>query len=361
MSQYRGPGISLILKGRIYFVIYRCREDVPKITNYWETTVPMYDYRLFRRTFRVTPAVFEHIADRIENELSADNIGGRPAIPPYKQVAIFLKYVGSTDTVFQLGQTFNVSESSVIKSRRSVMEAILTVEKGLQWPAQHDLQQIADDFNNTGNYRFPNIVGALDGSHIRVGLPRDQPNYYYNRKKYHSVILQGVCTTDTTFIDLSVGCPGRMHDARVLRKSSLWDSGLAKCGMGQYHIIADAAYPLRRWLMTPYRDCGNLTPRQVHYNKVLSTKRVVIERAFGMLKKRFKRLLQGVEIVDMKEIEKLVMACCILHNKCVAAGDDEDFYDDFIIIPPPQQPPGVQINDEAEGRIKRTLITNNLQ
>ena len=78
-----------------------------------------------------------------------------------------------------------------------------------------------------------------------------------------------------------------------------------------------------------------------------------------MLKKRFRQLQRGIDIVDMREIEKLVLACCMVHNKCIRAGDDEDF-EDVVLNAPPPNPPHMPINDEAEGQMKRIIITNNL-
>ena len=57
-----------------------------------------------------------------------------------------------------------------------------------------------------------------------------------------------------------------------------------------YHIIADGAYPFRRWLLTPYRDNGHLNEQEKRYNRYLSSCRVVVERSFAVLKGRFRRL-----------------------------------------------------------------------
>ena len=45
---------------------------------------------------------------------------------------------------------------------------------------------------------------------------------------------------DMTFSDVSVGCPGRTHDATVLKNSTLWTSGYTKCVLDRCHLLADA-------------------------------------------------------------------------------------------------------------------------
>jgi hypothetical protein len=38
---------------------------------------------------------------------------------------------------------------------------------------------------------FPGVIGAIDGCHIPIKQPRHNAHDYYNRKQFHSIILQG--------------------------------------------------------------------------------------------------------------------------------------------------------------------------
>ena len=69
--------------------------------------------------------------------------------------------------------------------------------------------------------RFPQVVGALDGSHIPIRAPKEDPNEYVNRKSVHSIVLQGVAGVNGKFLHVSTGCAGSIYDARVLPMSSL--------------------------------------------------------------------------------------------------------------------------------------------
>ena len=166
------------------------------------------------------------------------------------------------------------------------------------------------------------VVGAIDGSHINIKAPHQNSSAYVNRKGVHSIILQAVCTSDMRFTDCYAGEVGSVHDATVLKRSDLYarmatDSGLFPADS---HIIGDAAYPLMKNLMVPYKDTGSLTARQQRYNLSLSSSRCVIERAFALLKGRFRRL----KFLDMSRIDlipKVIVACCVLHNVCLANTD----------------------------------------
>lgn len=69
---------------------------------------------------------------------------------------------------------------------------------------------------------FPICLGAIDGSHIPIMAPSVRHADYINRKGYHSIVLQGTVDFFGKFIDINVGWPGRAHDARVFKNSSLY-------------------------------------------------------------------------------------------------------------------------------------------
>lgn len=86
------------------------------------------------------------------------------------------------------------------------------------------------------------------------------------------------------------------------------------------HLVGDAAYPIGPQLMTPYRDNGHLSEKQKRFNTCLSRARVTIERAFGLLKTRFRRLFY-METKRPDIIVTLIITACVLHNACLMWGD----------------------------------------
>ena len=107
------------------------------------------------------------------------------------------------------------------------------------------------------------------------------------------MLLQGVCDHNLQFIDCFAGYPGSVHDARLLRNSPLYQDvqqNILNLFPHDTHLIGDPAYPLDSWLLVAYRDNGHLTAVQKKFNLKLSMTRSVIERAFALLKGRFRRL-----------------------------------------------------------------------
>jgi len=65
--------------------------------------------------------------------------------------------------------------------------------------------------------------------------------------------------------------------------------------------------------MVPFKDNGHLTQAQITYNTHLSQARMMIERSIGLLKGRFRSLLDKLPMQRTDLIPKYVCACSILH------------------------------------------------
>ena len=191
------------------------------------------------------------------------------------------------------------------------------------------LREVVDGFKNT--HGFPQCAGVIDGTHIPIISPYECPADYYNRKGYHSVIMQGTVDHQGLFIDVYIGWPGRVHDARVFANSSLYQRGQNKGLLPDWTeqiagrtipliLLGDPAYPLLPWLMKAFPDNGNLTQQQKTFNYRLSKARVVVEHAYGRLKGRWRCLLKRLD-VSVCDVPELVTACCILHNVCEVHGE----------------------------------------
>ena len=80
--------------------------------------------------------------------------------------------------------------------------------------------------------------------------------------------------------------------------------------------------------MTPFCET-NADPSKAAYNASLCKTRVLIEQAFGRLKRRWGILHQEIRM-DTRKVPKLVVACLILHNIAIDMNmPDIDFVDDI--------------------------------
>lgn len=173
---------------------------------------------------------------------------------------------------------------------------------------------------------FPNVIGCIDGSYIPILTPAHKlRSTYTNRHHQTSMTLQGICDGKKKFWDVFTGVSGRTHDARTFEFSDI-NPQLEGICEGRYHLLGDGAYPLRPWLLTPYKNLGLLTPEEINFNLKFSSTRVCIENAFGILKMRFRQLYYGVHMHKAKKITKFIICCCVLHNLCIDADDVVPFH-----------------------------------
>jgi hypothetical protein len=172
---------------------------------------------------------------------------------------------------------------------------------------------------------FPGVFGCVDGTHIAIRAPSQDSGSYYNRKGFHSILLQVVCDARFLFIDCFAGWPGSANDARVWSHSPIGQLLAANSDIMPVnsHLLGDSAYPLQNYLMTPYRDNGHLSQKQKTFNVRLSSKRVVVEQAIGLLKNRFRRL-RYLNVATPQFAAEITMAACILHNICLRDPDADN-------------------------------------
>ncbi|KAL2087170.1 hypothetical protein ACEWY4_018229 [Coilia grayii] len=101
-------------------------------------------------------------------------------------------------------------------------------------------------------------------------------------------------------------------------------------GFAGYFLIGDGGYPCLSYpitLMTPYRQPLR-NQLQAAYNSRLSKARVVVERAFGILKTRRRAIFLKALEVDIRYVPEVILCCTILHNICLSQGDVLDVLDD---------------------------------
>ena len=84
-------------------------------------------------------------------------------------------------------------------------------------PDTAKLIKMATFFHN--RWRKPQCIGATEEASSLSLHPMD----YLNKKRWHSIVLQGVVYGKGLFWDVFVGYAGNVYDTGVLRQSHLWD------------------------------------------------------------------------------------------------------------------------------------------
>lgn len=131
---------------------------------------------------------------------------------------------------------------------------------------------------------------------------------------------------------------------------------------GERHIflIGDSGYPIQPWMMTPIPDAAPNTP-EGRYTARHCSARNIIERAFGVLKQRFKCLLKHRTLhYNHAAAGRIIYSCVVLHNICRINNiqeidvEDHEVEQDVAI-------PNIEANDVlTEGRWVRRMLINEM-
>ena len=73
-----------------------------------------------------------------------------------------------------------------------------------------EFDHVVDEFKS--KWGVPQCFGAVDGCHVPICAPSEQHIDYYN---WYSMIIQGLVDANYCFLDICIGWPGSVHDARV--------------------------------------------------------------------------------------------------------------------------------------------------
>jgi len=207
------------------------------------------------------------------------------ALTNKQRLMIALWYFGNPEGYRAISQRFGVAMSTAHGCVQEVTQFLGKLQSTVV-SISPDLEDTAQRFSR---YGFPGVIGAIDGTHVRVLPPALHKADYLNRHGIACINLTAVCDGNGKITYLNVGYTGKVNDARIFNESQLkqlLDSGRIS---SRFHIIGDAAYGLHMNCLTPYE--GELNSSQELYNFRHSSTRMMIERVFGLLKSRKSRKL----------------------------------------------------------------------
>ena len=166
---------------------------------------------------------------------------------------------------------------------------------------------------------FPGVLGAIDCTHVAIQSPGgEDAELYRNRKGYFSINVQGICNSSLEFTNIVARWSGSSHDATIFGNSRI----CAQFESGEITgiLLGDGGYACKKYLLTPLAATN--TPSERRYNFAQIRTRNPIERAFGVLKRRFPCLRMGLRCRKATSL-RIIVACVVLHNIARKQGEGE--------------------------------------
>ncbi|CAL1380873.1 unnamed protein product [Linum trigynum] len=148
----------------------------------------------------------------------------------------------------------------------------------------------------------------LDGIFLPLTLPAEDESRYRSRKGKISTNFLAVCDANMRFTYVLPGWEGSASDSRVLRDALSRKNGL-KVPKNKYYLM-DGGYANGPGFLAPYRVTRyhlqlwrGKTPQNYNelFNHRHSLARSYVERAFGLLKKRW-GILRAAGFYDVKSV-----------------------------------------------------------
>ena len=177
-----------------------------------------------------------------------------------------------------------------------------------------------------------NCIGAIDGTHIPITISEDKAAPYRNRKGSLSHNVMVACDFNLNFTFISCGWEGSAADAGVLR--SALDRGF-HVPEGKFYLV-DGGYANTPSFIAPYRGVryhlSEFRSRRsyANYKELFNHRHAIlrnhIERAIGVLKKRFPILKVGTFYPIQSQV-KIPAVAAVFHNVIKQHNGQEGWLD----------------------------------
>jgi hypothetical protein len=285
----------------------------------------------FRRAYRMGQDKFDELAKLLEPFIrSKRRVGPNGIIPFDLELSIALRYFAGGSPLDFIA-SHGISHSSIWNIIWRIVNAINKCnELQIRFPTDHSIQrQISAAFKEKSAVGFDNCVGCIDGLLICTEKPTEKfanmmktgsRAFYCGRKSRFGYNMQAVCDAEGRFLSVCINHPASASDFISFMRSKFYTKlttpGFLADGLV---IFGDNAYVSTDYMVTPYKNV-RAGPKD-DFNFFHSQLRINIERAFGMLVKKWGVLQKPLpcRMGPTKQLA-LVMALCRLHNFCL--GDD---------------------------------------
>ena len=294
----------------------------------------------WKKNLRMTKEDFLHLVDQLRIDIQPDENAIRDSLPPEKKVAITLYYLKDQGSYLMTCNAFGVGKSTLSSVIKDVCRAInrRVGPNYLKLPTTNEeMSNLIEAFHK--KFGLPQVFGCVDGTHIPIRQPTENPQDYFCYKMKYSLNCQAVCDHKGRFLNVEIKWPGSVHDARVFSNSDincmfqkkLIPMMLKELLPGEDEvppvILADPAYPLLPNVMKEHACCTK--NEEVIFNEMLRSARNQIECAFGRLKARWRILTRPMDI-KLDDLPTVIYACFVLHNYCEIKSNNNCMNDDII-------------------------------
>ncbi|KAL4311380.1 hypothetical protein GQ457_01G014020 [Hibiscus cannabinus] len=244
--------------------------------------------------FRMSRTVFKSLLSILETRY---NLQSSKGISSHEMLGIFLYILGIGASVSQCRERFQRSGWTISQHFTIMLEKLSQMAMDIIAPDDCSFSSIPEQIRNDSRYmpHFKDCICAIDGTHIPTILPPNEQIPYIGRKR---------CSN-------------------------------SECYGGKYYLV-DSGYPQMKGYLRPYRGQRYHLPdfrkgrpmsgKEEIFNHSHSSLRSVIERTFGVLKKKW-AILRDMPSYSFEKQRMIVICTMTIHNfiRKHAGQDDANF------------------------------------
>ncbi|KAI3509156.1 hypothetical protein L1887_24191 [Cichorium endivia] len=286
----------------------------------------------FRRRFRMQKHLFMRIITDLTN--FSEYISQRPdargveGFTPIQKCACAVRQLACGSVGDSWDEYFQMSERTTRETLEEFCRCVIEVygPRYLRKPTFSDVQALYAHQANV--HGFPGMLGSLDCLHWSwTTCPSAWHGQFTRGDKTHpTVILEAVASQDLWIWHAFFGAPGSINDINVLNMSPLFDgfcNGSAPDCPFQVngttykygYYLVDGIYPEYAVLVKSLTCPGDA--KRIKFKAAQERARKDVERAFGVLKKRWQILENPARPRSVEKLSRIMYACIILHNMII--------------------------------------------
>ncbi|GJU24663.1 ALP1-like protein [Tanacetum coccineum] len=281
------------------------------------TDSPMYNEKRFRQTFQMARPLFNQIVNAVTTHSayfqSNPDYAGRESISPLIKCTSAIRQLAY---VYKLctGSTNSFSTVGSIKSYEDLFPTVTDVEKLYR--------------HHEEKHGFPGMLGSLDCTDWEWFVcPYAFKGQYVRRDHGLNpfILLEAVASQDLWIWHAFFGVAGSNNDINVLYQSPIFND--LKTGRAlkipfvangvtypSGYYLVDGIYPELAPLVKTIPEPADDDHKRILYKQKQESARKDVERAFGVLKKKWAILANPARALRKDRIVSMMYTCIILHN-----------------------------------------------
>ncbi|PNT62928.1 hypothetical protein BRADI_4g09648v3 [Brachypodium distachyon] len=286
------------------------------------------DAQRFESVLKMTRRTFSYICSLVKvqslEDMNSYTFTDGRVLCLEDRVAIALIMLNSGEPLEAVALSVGVNESTIsLVTERFIDATWEQADHHLNWPGSSEIEKVKSMFDKI--HGLPNCCGIICTTHIIFGSQN------CNNETNDDIIVQVVVDPDMRFNNIWLGGSDAMNQMSLLHDSQFFkecDAGALVNGSKlelssngseevEEYVIGAAGYPLRPWLLTPYKqqNMDELLDSQVEFNRRHSAALTFVLKVLARLKDTWKCLHGGMwHPEDPKELSRVIYVCITLHN-----------------------------------------------